>query len=90
MTPPVQIDLMRIKREARTRRKQDASLTYMQHLDQVARRLYGVRHYYEARVLKQQTLPKQAGDKTRPASGLLVATPAQHYLRDIQVYYLDI
>jgi hypothetical protein len=51
----------------------------MQCLDQVARELYGLRHFHEARAKA-----KHAASAT-PAS----ASPLQYYLRTVQEYYLD-
>jgi len=72
-------DLDLIKRQAKTRSKEDGGMTYMQCLDQVARELYGLRHFHEARAKA-----KHAASAT-PAS----ASPLQYYLRTVQEYYLD-
>ena len=72
-------DIDRIKHEAKTLRKRDGSMTYMQYLDQAARNLYGVRHFHEAQARYSLI---------RTAEGS-VTTPAQYYLRSVQEYYLD-
>ena len=71
-------DLARIRRQAKALRKTDAGSTYMQHLDQVARELYGVRHFHEARARAKLA-----------ATTVLSASPLQYYLRSVQEYYLD-
>tara|TARA_B110000503_G_scaffold109974_1_gene164594 strand:- start:970 stop:1212 length:243 start_codon:yes stop_codon:yes gene_type:complete len=72
-------DLNLIKRQAKTRSKEAVGMTYMQCLDQVARELYGLRHFHEARAKA-----KHAANAT-PAT----ASPLQYYLRTVQEYYLD-
>ena len=75
------IDIHLIKREARALRKRDGSMTYMQYLDQVARELYGLRHFHEA----------VARHRRQPAKSPF--SPIAHYLHyqlDQQAYYMDI
>ena len=72
-------DIARIKREAKTLRQRDGSMTYMQYLDQAARHLYGVRHFHEAQARYKRTI-------TVP---WVETTPAEYYLRSVQEYYLD-
>lgn len=53
-------------------------MTYMQHLDQAARELYGVRHFHEATArAKRETLP------------VVQRSAASDYLQTVQEYYLD-
>ncbi len=75
-------DLGRIKREARARRRTQGDTAYMQHLDIVARELYGVRHFHEAQRLSQRS------ENAQPVP-VNSYTPTQHYLRSLQEYYLD-
>ena len=80
-------DIDRIKREAKTLRKRDGSMTYMQYLDQAARNLYGVRHFHEAQAIYKRA---DIGSFIRTAEGSFIGTtPAQYYLRSVQEYYLD-
>ena len=78
------IDMSRIKRTAKANRKRDGSMTYMQHLDQAAKSLYGVRHFHEAQArFKRSYVPTHETLMT-------TMTPAQYYLRTVQEYYLKL
>ena len=72
-------DIQLIKRQARARSRGEGSMTYMQYLDQVARELYGVRHFHEARARYRSATTATAA----------AVSPLQHYLRSMQEYYLD-
>ena len=95
-------DIDRIKHEAKTLRKRDGSMTYMQYLDQAARNLYGVRHFHEAqarykradigsfvRTAEGSFISTAEGSFIGAAEGSVETTPAQYYLRSVQEYYLD-
>lgn len=70
-------DLVRIKKEARHRRRTLGKASYMQYLDLVAREFYSVRHYHEAQILSHRVDIRQH------------QSPTQLYLRSLQEYYLD-
>lgn len=74
-----QEDILRIKREAKTLKRREGRFSYMQYLDEAARRLYGVRHYHEALARSR-----------RAKTAIEPASPMQHYLRAVQEYYLAI
>ena len=52
-------DLGLIKRHTKTRRKEDGGMTFWQRLDQVARELYGLRHFHEASAKPAAASPLQ-------------------------------
>lgn len=49
-------DIRRAKKLAKTARRTDPSLTHAQHLDEIARREYGLRHYHELDALHKKTM----------------------------------
>ncbi len=71
-----------IKREARRLSRAIVDKTYMQHLNEVARNRFGVRHYHEA-----QTRAKRAQSSNFVA--LDAQSPLIFYLQSCQEYYLD-
>ena len=73
-------DIIEIKRTAKRMKKRGGSMTYMQHLDQVSRELFGVRHFHEAKSLAHEQL---VDEQKIPVS------PTQFYLRSVQENYLD-
>ncbi len=79
-------DIVNIKRQAKRRAKTDRRHSYMQHLDLVARELYGVRHFHEARALNDRAVDSTTGVNQPPD---LRQNPTQHYLQTLQEYYLD-
>ena len=67
------------RRAAKSRRKVGMGMSYMQCLDHVAREMYGVRHFHEARARVKRAASKAP----------IIVSPLQYYLRTVQEYYLD-
>ena len=73
-------DLRAVKRQAKFRARQNPALSYMQHLDIVAREMLGVRHFHEARKRVDRA----------PAQDYHSSTPWMLYLQACQESYFDI